>query len=206
MTTPAYPDSPRRYCAKPVVIEARQLTEHNRHEVGRWCKAVNMYYEGLDIKTLEGVMRADLGDWIIKGTRGEFYPCKPDVFATKYEETSMTDTEPYRMAEPKNFGAAVIDDSVIWIRDIHGYWRSGVYVYTLDWCDLDDPHPYQNCILTANDPEPPIESVVLDCEGDPWKRSSLEHEWCGVEGDDELPWRDLCYQLPPVTLLYRGEA
>lgn len=39
----------------------------------------------LVIRTLEGNMRASKGDWIIKGTRGEFYPCKPDVFATKYE-------------------------------------------------------------------------------------------------------------------------
>jgi len=38
------------------------------------------------IDTLEGTMEASPGDWIIQGTRGEFYPCKPDVFATKYEE------------------------------------------------------------------------------------------------------------------------
>lgn len=37
------------------------------------------------IKTLEGEMRADIGDYIIKGLRGEFYPCKPDVFKQKYE-------------------------------------------------------------------------------------------------------------------------
>lgn len=37
------------------------------------------------IRTLEGDMRADVGDWIIKGVRGEFYPCKPDVFAATYE-------------------------------------------------------------------------------------------------------------------------
>lgn len=41
--------------------------------------------EGIYIYTLEGTMRADVGDWIIRGTRGEFYPCKPDVFAHKYE-------------------------------------------------------------------------------------------------------------------------
>ena len=38
------------------------------------------------IGTLEGTMRASPGDWIIRGTRGELYPCKPDVFATKYEK------------------------------------------------------------------------------------------------------------------------
>ncbi len=38
-----------------------------------------------DIVTLEGTMRAEVGDWIIKGVKGEFYPCKPDIFAATYE-------------------------------------------------------------------------------------------------------------------------
>jgi hypothetical protein len=37
------------------------------------------------IKTLEGEMRADPGDWIIRGVKGELYPCKPDIFAATYE-------------------------------------------------------------------------------------------------------------------------
>ncbi|MFD8516596.1 hypothetical protein ACFV27_37330 [Streptomyces antimycoticus] len=39
----------------------------------------------IEIHTLEGTMRADLGDWIIRGVKGEFYPCKPDIFAATYE-------------------------------------------------------------------------------------------------------------------------
>lgn len=42
-------------------------------------------YTHAEIETLEGVMRADIGDYIIKGLRGEFQPCKPDVFHKKYE-------------------------------------------------------------------------------------------------------------------------
>lgn len=42
--------------------------------------------EFIDIETLEGTMRAVQGDWIIRGVQGEFYPCKPDVFAATYEE------------------------------------------------------------------------------------------------------------------------
>ena len=38
------------------------------------------------IATLEGVMQAKPGDWIIRGVKGEFYPCKPDIFAATYEE------------------------------------------------------------------------------------------------------------------------
>jgi hypothetical protein len=39
----------------------------------------------MDIYTLEGVMRASKGDWIIRGIKGEFYPCKPDIFTATYE-------------------------------------------------------------------------------------------------------------------------
>lgn len=39
----------------------------------------------LAIQTLEGTMRANPGDWIIKGVKGEFYPCKPDIFEATYE-------------------------------------------------------------------------------------------------------------------------
>lgn len=39
----------------------------------------------LALRTLEGTMRASLGDWVIKGTAGEFYPCKPEIFADVYE-------------------------------------------------------------------------------------------------------------------------
>ncbi len=118
-------------------------------------------------------------------------------------ETEPDAEPPYRMAEPTNFGAAVIDDRVIWIRDINGYWRSGVYVYTLDWCDLDDPHPYQNCVLTADDPEPPVGSVVrgpaglvsergAECWNSPWY-TNAPTTWAEVADGS-------------VTLLYRGEA
>jgi hypothetical protein len=42
--------------------------------------------DGFKIFTLEGTMRADIGDYIIRGVEGEFYPCKPDIFKLTYEE------------------------------------------------------------------------------------------------------------------------
>jgi hypothetical protein len=39
----------------------------------------------LEIHTLEGDMRADVGDWIVRGVKGEFYPCKPDIFEATYD-------------------------------------------------------------------------------------------------------------------------
>ena len=56
-----------KYRKKPVVIDAYQTLEV------------------LEIVTLEGTMRADPGDWIITGIKGEKYPCKPDIFSATYE-------------------------------------------------------------------------------------------------------------------------
>ena len=47
--------------------------------------SISRSFNKLHIKTLEGTMTADLGDWIIKGVNGEFYPCKPDIFDKTYE-------------------------------------------------------------------------------------------------------------------------
>ena len=78
----------KKYKTKPVVIEAVKWTGSNVDEVREFMsdKKWMLNIGGLFIKTLEGDMRADEGDYIIKGLRGEFYPCKPDVFEKKYEE------------------------------------------------------------------------------------------------------------------------
>jgi len=49
---------------------------------------------GIEIKTLEGVMKASVGDYIIKGIKGEFYPCKPDIFHATYEPVETNKTTP----------------------------------------------------------------------------------------------------------------
>ena len=86
---------------KPVVVEAMQLTDPNTPEqVAEWCggRVEQLPRAGggpsccIVISTLEGDMRANVNDWIIKGTRGEFYPCKPDCFGDTYEE--CTDGKP----------------------------------------------------------------------------------------------------------------
>ena len=75
-----------KFRKKPVVIEARQWTGANAPELLDWIKP-NARQEGasLIIPTLEGDHEAGLGDWIIRGVKGEFYPCKPDIFAATYE-------------------------------------------------------------------------------------------------------------------------
>jgi len=91
-----------KFRKKPVVIEAVYWSgrEHDVALVlalfeGSEIPARDGYIEGglgytpalgtLDIPTLEGVMTARPGDWIIRGVAGEVYPCKPDIFASTYE-------------------------------------------------------------------------------------------------------------------------
>ena len=87
------------YRKKPIIIEAIKWTGLNVEEVKQFCKdnaklcindsswKVNVAAPKaeLTIKTLEGDMKASIGDYIIKGINGEFYPCKPDIFEKTYE-------------------------------------------------------------------------------------------------------------------------
>jgi len=77
-----------KFRKKPVVIEAIQLIEENIPAILEFCgdKIKSHFLIGIVIETLEGDMLADKGDWIIKGVKGEFYPCKPDIFAMTYEQ------------------------------------------------------------------------------------------------------------------------
>lgn len=88
---------------KPVVIEAVQWTGDEAQHLPEWLPAVakelgefeeaayvppgSIWRKGneLWIGTLEGGMKASPGDWIIKGVKGEIYPCKPDIFAATYD-------------------------------------------------------------------------------------------------------------------------
>ena len=77
----------KEYIKKPVVIEAIQYTKENYVECINFCG--ERFYGNLDddiIETLEGQHKASLGDYIIKGVKGEIYPCKPDIFEMTYEE------------------------------------------------------------------------------------------------------------------------
>lgn len=82
----------KQYRKKPVVIEAMHLSNPSTpDEIAEWCggKVVDNHQMGnkiyVIIKTLEGDMKANYGDYIIKGVKNEFYPCKSDVFEATYE-------------------------------------------------------------------------------------------------------------------------
>lgn len=88
-----------KFRKKPIVIEAVQLRWDTWSEM---CDFVGVgklsngkpegcqdgEYIGLNIPTLEGLQHASENDWIIKGVKGEFYPCKPDIFEETYEAVS----------------------------------------------------------------------------------------------------------------------
>ncbi len=81
------------YRKKPVVIEARHIRAYTDmigpDGIAAWCGGNAAQDDPgpayLNIGTLEGVMRANVGDWVIKGVNGEFYPCKDDIFAQTYD-------------------------------------------------------------------------------------------------------------------------
>jgi hypothetical protein len=86
-----------KYRKKPVVIEAMQLTMSNLPDIMAFTldlgakRLVDLRDQTLTIETLEGNMKANIGDWIIKEPFGnesgrQFYPCKPDIFEQTYEK------------------------------------------------------------------------------------------------------------------------
>lgn len=84
-----------RYRKKPVTVDAWRITKDNVKDVAYWCDGAlerSIFFDGrpdefrVHITTLEGVMVAEQGDWVIRGVKGEFYPCKHDIFIQTYDE------------------------------------------------------------------------------------------------------------------------
>lgn len=84
-----------KFRKKSVVIEALQVPAWNEegawHRLSAWLHRGDAHWRvsgtiaGLIIITLEGEMHAGPGDWIIRGVKGEFYPCRPSIFEATYE-------------------------------------------------------------------------------------------------------------------------
>jgi hypothetical protein len=87
-----------KYRKKPIIIEAFKWTGGpDQTEDPVWIieaiKTGNVFFDDctMKIKTLEGIMTANIGDWIIQGVNSEIYPCKPDIFEKTYEKVSNYD-------------------------------------------------------------------------------------------------------------------
>jgi hypothetical protein len=85
------------YRKKPVVIEALQYGPYSAPsvEMAAFLSGAEWGVDerGILIKTLEGEMLASIGDFIIRGVKGEFYPCKPDIFNATYEPVAALETK-----------------------------------------------------------------------------------------------------------------
>lgn len=123
----------RAYRKKPVVVEAVQWTGENRAEM---CEFIDPeVFEiiprvGLVIHTLEGDHHASPGDYIIKGVNGEFYPCKPDIFAKTYESAALTPQNEWVNA--KDNPPQLTGKYICCVEDTHGYMWSIPADYLLE--------------------------------------------------------------------------
>jgi hypothetical protein len=117
-----------KYRAKPTIKEAIQYTGENLEEV--------MQFIGLDrtpppiegmtlvINTLEGNMHAAVNDYIIKGIKGEFYPCKPEIFEASYEKVEKT-LEDYIQEEIQNGPSHYESFDGMNCHDVNDDWNEG---------------------------------------------------------------------------------
>jgi hypothetical protein len=151
----------QKFTKKPVTIEARQFTNNNSNdqmdEIVAWIKESggDASHNGtvIHIRTLEGTLYADRLDWIIRGIKGEFYPCKPDIFEATYVPG---------IREGMPFGAA-IEALKNGERVTRAGWNGkGMYLWLLpeakvpaDWCK----EPHLRALAEAN----PDGSKTMHC-------------------------------------------
>lgn len=84
----------RKYVKKPLEVEALQWSG-NEEEMAEFLGQIFVVVDGNDklcVETLEGTMKANLGDYIIKGLKGEYYPCREDIFLATYDEVMSRDS------------------------------------------------------------------------------------------------------------------
>lgn len=138
------------YRKKPVVVEAVQWTGENHAEM---CEFIDPEaFEiipriGLVIHTLEGDHHASPGDYIIKGVNGEFYPCKPDIFAKTYESATLTPPNEWVSVEerlPEHmkdvivlYGGGEID--IDWVDSLGDFRFDNLFGRVTHWMPLPAP-------------------------------------------------------------------
>ena len=89
----------KKYIKKPVIVEAIQWVWDNWSDIMQFIPIPDVLYipdeeqnkekPKLKIKTLEGTMNVNYGDYILKGIKGEFYPCRADIFEETYREKTF---------------------------------------------------------------------------------------------------------------------
>ena len=221
---------------KPVVIQAKQLTEETIREVYEWvhgpvtlkhrlaedrwddyCGIVTT--DGMNIPTLEdgsdGRAKhvASIGDWIIRGIAGEFYPCKPDIFAATYEPVAQAQqtTEP-ELPEPEAIRHSFDGYGWMYIDNGHGSgWRSGIdkadaeFMYTAaqmhdhyaagvragaagsQWQPIDSAPKDGKCLVLVDTDDGVLKSAEVERTN-----ALLRHAYAVIEEAVELIGSDEC--------------
>lgn len=147
---------------KPVVIEAVQYP-WIYDECPAWLQnamddeRVTCRNAFCEIKTLEGTMRGDVGDWIIRGVKGETYPCKPDIFASTYERVEADPAAPADGWRPIDDDAREADSVIVAWKGYSGNLISGEAYYSKNgrswwWANTNDGDP----CAEALSPEPEL--------------------------------------------------
>lgn len=76
----------RRFIGKPVIVEGVKWTGANLDEIKQFCNGLAHMSNGfLQVETMHGTRRVIPGEWVLKGTQGEFYPVRPEVMEAKYQ-------------------------------------------------------------------------------------------------------------------------
>jgi len=110
-----------KFRKKPVVIEAFKYNgEDNTMRLPIWfIRAMSsqgaikeVFTTHCEIKTLEGIMRGENGDYIIQGVNGEIYPCKPDIFEKTYDRVPDNEVTDYSENNYFDFIIAVLDEMI----------------------------------------------------------------------------------------------
>jgi hypothetical protein len=116
------------YRKRPVTVEARQLIDDlaSHASIAAWIEAGSGHAEipfaepCLYIETLEGRMRAGIGDWVIKGVKGEFYPCKDDIFEATYEPADAAPAPVVIVFDPRECGLPWLEELATAVREQSG--------------------------------------------------------------------------------------
>ena len=114
------------YMKKQAVIQAIVWNGNNVEELDSFMDSSDYHFDDGDfdlyIETLEGDHKANKGDYIIKGVKGEFYPCKPDIFEMTYEEVQKCEGAPDNDDWKRNRS---FSDAIEWLKEGHKVTRKG---------------------------------------------------------------------------------
>lgn len=122
-----------KYIKKPIVVEAIQLTRENFDEVMKFIPEEIIYEieigeSGLSecwiaIHTPEGIMTCWEGNYIIKGIKGEFYPCQEDIFNLTYDKYKEKKSRPLKEGKNKNLLKSIDDESKLILKQINNIYE-----------------------------------------------------------------------------------